>query len=162
MCPLGLTTEMSAQPASGWDALGTREGRRRCPGQKLNVQKPDVESRPALHPSPLGAAMILVLGVWTFLRALLGRSTAVTLENVALRHQLTLLPRSSPRPRLRRQDRILWVCLSRLWANWRSSLLIVQPATVVAGTARAFDSTGVGSPDSAHRAVRRSTSRSAA
>jgi hypothetical protein len=32
--------------------------------------------------------MILVLGVWTFLRALLGRSTAVTLENSALCHQL--------------------------------------------------------------------------
>ena len=31
--------------------------------------------------------MILVLSVWTFLRALLGRSTAVTLENIALRHQ---------------------------------------------------------------------------
>jgi len=30
--------------------------------------------------------MILVLGVWTFFRALLGRSTAVTLENIALRH----------------------------------------------------------------------------
>ncbi len=82
--------------------------------------------------------MILVLGVWTFLRALLGRSTAVTLENVALRHQLTVLPRSSPRPRLRRQDRILWVCLSRLGANWRSSLLIVQPATVVAWHRQGF------------------------
>jgi hypothetical protein len=48
--------------------------------------------------------MILVLGVWTFLRALLGRCTA--LENVALRHQLEVLQRSIPRPRLRRQDRI--------------------------------------------------------
>jgi putative transposase len=76
--------------------------------------------------------MILILGVWTFLRALLGRSTAVTLENIALRHQLMVLQRSIPRPRLRRQDRIFWVCLSRLWANWRPSLLIVQPATVVA------------------------------
>jgi putative transposase len=75
--------------------------------------------------------MILVLGVWTFLRALLGHSTAVTLENVALRHQLMVLQRSTPRPRLRRQDRILWVCLSGLWANWRPSLVIVQPATVV-------------------------------
>jgi hypothetical protein len=37
--------------------------------------------------------MILALGVWTFLRALLGRSTAVTLENVALRHQLLVLQR---------------------------------------------------------------------
>jgi hypothetical protein len=33
-----------------------------CPGQKLDVQKPDVDFRSALHPSPLGAAMILVLG----------------------------------------------------------------------------------------------------
>jgi hypothetical protein len=105
--------------------------------------------------------MILVLGVWTFLRALLGRSTAVTMENIALRHQLMVLPRSNPRPRLRRQDRILWVCLSRLWANWRSSLLIVQPATVVAWHPKAFASTGAGSPNSAHRAGRRSTSRSA-
>ena len=76
--------------------------------------------------------MILVLGVSAFLRALLGRSTAVALENIALRHQLMVLQRSSSRPRLRRLDRILWVCLSRLWANWRPSLLIVQPATVAA------------------------------
>ncbi len=82
--------------------------------------------------------MILVLGVWAFLRALLGRSTTVTLENIALRHQLMVLQRSSPRPRLRRQDRILWVCLSRLWANWRSSLVIVQPATVVAWHRQGF------------------------
>jgi putative transposase len=76
--------------------------------------------------------MILVLGVWTFLRALLGHSTAVTIENIALRHQLMVLQRSIPRPRLRRQDRIFWVCLSRLWANWRASLVLVRPATVVA------------------------------
>ena len=63
--------------------------------------------------------MILILGLWTFLRALLGRSTAVTLENVALRHQLDVLQRSTPRFRLRRRDRIFWVCLSRLWTNWR-------------------------------------------
>ena len=80
--------------------------------------------------------MILVLGVWTFLRALLGRSTAVTLENIALHHQLMVLPRSLPHPRLRRHDRIFWVCLSRLWANWRSSLLIVQPASIVGFMAR--------------------------
>jgi putative transposase len=72
--------------------------------------------------------MILVLGVWTFLRALLGHSTAVTIENIALRHQLMVLRRSIPRPRLRRRDRIIWVCLARLWADWRPSLLIVRPA----------------------------------
>jgi putative transposase len=75
--------------------------------------------------------MILVLGVWAFLRAFLGRSTAVALENIALRHQLIVLQRSVPRPRLHGPDRIFWVCLSRLWANWRPSLVIVQPATVL-------------------------------
>ena len=91
-----------------------------------------------VHPSPLGAVMILVLSVWAFLRVLLGRSTAVTLENRASRHQLIVLQRSSPRPRLRRQDRLLWVCLSRLWAHWRSCLLFVQPATVVAWHRQGF------------------------
>src|SRR4029450_4899288 len=82
--------------------------------------------------------MILVLGVWTYLRALVGRATAVTLENVALRHQLAILQRTAPRPRLRRRDRIFWVCLSRLWGNWRPSILIVQAATVLAWHRQGF------------------------
>ena len=60
-------------------------------------------------------------------------STAIALENLALRDQLAVLQRSVRRPRLSRWDRILWVGLSRCWASgWRSSLLIVQPATVLA------------------------------
>ena len=58
--------------------------------------------------------MILVLGVWAFLRALLGHSAAVALENVALRHQLAVLQRSVGRPRLRCRDRLFWVRLSQL------------------------------------------------
>ena len=82
--------------------------------------------------------MILVLGVWAFVRALLGNAAAVSLENVALRHQLAVLQRSVGRPRLRRPDRLFWVWLSRLWARWRSSLLIVQPATVLAWHRQGF------------------------
>jgi transposase InsO family protein len=82
--------------------------------------------------------MILVLGVWAFVRALLGHSTAVSLENVVLRHQLAVLQRSVARPRLRRRDRIFWVGLSRLWAGWRSSLVIIQPATVLAWHRQGF------------------------
>ena len=51
--------------------------------------------------------MILVLGVWAFVRALLVNSAAVWLENVALRHQLAVLQRSVGRPRLRRRGRLL-------------------------------------------------------
>ena len=82
--------------------------------------------------------MVLVLGFWTFLRAVFFGSAAVALENVALRHQLRVLQRSVSRPRLARWDRILWVWLSRVWVSWRSSLVIVQPATVLAWHRRGF------------------------
>jgi hypothetical protein len=57
---------------------------------------------------------------------------------LALRHHLAVLQRSVNRPRLARWDRVLWVWLSRRWTQWRSSLLIVQPATVLAGHRRGF------------------------
>lgn len=82
--------------------------------------------------------MILVIGLSSFLRALLWGSAAIALENLALRHQLLVLQRSVGRPRLSRWDRIFWVWLSRLWANWRSSLVIVQPATVLAWHRQGF------------------------
>ena len=76
--------------------------------------------------------MMLVMGLWTFLRALFYGSAAIALENLALRHQLLILQRSVGRPRLSRWDRVFWVWLSYLWASWRCSLVIVQPATVLA------------------------------
>jgi transposase InsO family protein len=82
--------------------------------------------------------MILVIGLWTFLRALLCGSAAIALENTALRHQLAVLQHSASRPRLRRWDRILWVWLSRLWVGWRTTLVIVQPATVLAWHRQGF------------------------
>ena len=75
--------------------------------------------------------MMLVMGFWTFVRALLFGSAAIALENLALRHQLLVLQRSVRRPRLARWDRVFWVWLSRVWVSWRSSLVIVQPATVL-------------------------------
>lgn len=82
--------------------------------------------------------MILVLGLGIFLRALVVGSAAVALENVALRHQLAVLQRSVGRPRLRRRDRVFWAWLARLWPAWRSSLLMVEPATVLAWHRRGF------------------------
>ena len=82
--------------------------------------------------------MIFVIGLWTFLRVLLFGAAAVALENLALRHQLLVLQRSVRRPRLTRWDRVLWVWLSRVWARWRSGLVIVQPATVLAWHRKGF------------------------
>src|SRR6202521_6192810 len=58
---------------------------------------------------------------------------ALQLENLALRHQIGVLRRSArKRPKLTSVDRLLWICLSRLWRDWRSALAIVKPETVIA------------------------------
>ena len=52
---------------------------------------------------------------------------ALQFEVLALRHQLQVLERSrSPRVRLSRADRLLWVWLARVWDEWRGALVIVK------------------------------------
>ena len=75
--------------------------------------------------------MSIIRAVFVFRRGLLAGQAGLAAENLALRHQLTVLQRSAKRAKLHRRDRIFWVWLSRLWSGWRSALLIVQPATVV-------------------------------
>ncbi len=57
--------------------------------------------------------------------------TGLLAENMALRHQLSVLQRTARRPRLKTRDRVFWVWLSRIWPQWRSALLIVRPETVI-------------------------------
>src|SRR6266481_507484 len=64
---------------------------------------------------------------------------ALELENLALRHQIGVLQRSArKRPKLTSGDRLLWICLSRLWRDWRSALAMVKAETVVAWHRAAF------------------------
>ena len=66
------------------------------------------------------------------------------IEILALRHQLAVLHRrTKKRPSLRTADRWFWVLLSRVWAQWRSAVVIVKPETVI-GTEKGFDGIGVG------------------
>jgi len=69
--------------------------------------------------------------IFVFLRSFLRNQAELAAENLVLRQQLAILEHKSKRPRLRNRDRIFWTWLSRLWPNWRSVLLIVQPETVV-------------------------------
>ena len=55
----------------------------------------------------------------------------LALENAALRHQIEVLQRNSSRPCLRWRDRAFWDLLSYVWPDWRKSLYIVQPETVI-------------------------------
>lgn len=77
----------------------------------------------------------LVRGLVTILFASRSRLAA---ENLALRHQLGVLGRTVKRPRLRKRDRIFWVWLSKVWPGWRSALVVVKPATVVAWHRKGF------------------------
>ena len=78
----------------------------------------------------------MLISLTTFLATLswIFRSRgALQLENLALRHQIGVLQRSAAkRPKLTPVDRLLWICLSRLWHDWRSALAIVKPETVIA------------------------------
>ena len=74
---------------------------------------------------------------WVFqwmssVRARFRKRTDLVLELIALRHQVAVLKRTATRrPCLRPGERLLWVVLSRWWADWQRSLVLVQPAIVL-------------------------------
>jgi len=84
--------------------------------------------------------MLMALGSLLFtLRSIFRSRVDVQRENMALRHQINVLQRSlRKRPKLTSRDRFFWVCLSRIWHNWQSTLIIVKPETVVAGHRKGF------------------------
>ena len=63
---------------------------------------------------------------------------ALQVEILALRHQLGVLQRSGKRPKLTPADRLLWIWISAVWREWRSSVLLVQAATVIAWHRQGF------------------------
>jgi putative transposase len=55
----------------------------------------------------------------------------LALEILALRHQLMVLQRQAPRPKLHRSDRYLWWLLRKVWPHGRTPLMIFQPETLI-------------------------------
>lgn len=73
------------------------------------------------------------------LRSMVRSRAELQLENLALRHQICVFQRSTrKRSKLTPLDRLFWVSLTRFWSNWRSSLVIVKPETVVAWHRKCF------------------------
>jgi putative transposase len=64
-------------------------------------------------------------------RSLLVSRLSLATEILVLRQQLLVLNRTVNRPMLRQWDRLFWVCLSRLWKDWRDALIIIKPDTVI-------------------------------
>ena len=81
--------------------------------------------------------LLLALLVWSVRAALRSRGS-LALENFALRQQLATYARGHKRPRLKPEERVFWVALSRVWSEWRSPLAFVKPATVIAWHRRGF------------------------
>jgi hypothetical protein len=75
--------------------------------------------------------------IWLIRGLILPRATLLA-ENLALRQQLLVLQRSVKRPKLHQSDRCFWSLLSCFWKDWKSFLLIVQPATVIKWHREAF------------------------
>ena len=76
--------------------------------------------------------------ILALVRVLLLSQARLVAENLALRQQLLVLRRGRPRPSLRNGDRLFWLALRRVWPDWRSSLLLVQPETVIRWHRRAW------------------------
>ena len=73
-----------------------------------------------------------------FVNATLRDRRDLTLENLALRQQLSVLKRRHGVPRLNKGDRLFWVVLSRIWAPWRQALHMVNGDTVVGWQRKGF------------------------
>jgi len=72
------------------------------------------------------------------LRTLFRSRADLQIEILALRHQIVVLQRQTPKPKLRPADRRFWVGLSRFWPRWRSALRIVKSSTVIDWHRRGF------------------------
>jgi len=79
-----------------------------------------------------------ILAICRAVFLILGGHKQVALENIALRQQLGIFQRSVRRPKIRPVDRLFWVCLRKVWKQWKSALEFVQPETVVDWQGRRF------------------------
>jgi putative transposase len=67
----------------------------------------------------------------SFLLSIFKERSDLALENLALRQQMAVLKRSQKRLAIQKKDRFFWIWLSRIWKQWRKSLIIVKPDTVI-------------------------------
>src|SRR5437667_3610795 len=72
-----------------------------------------------------------ILSLFRMILLILGGYEQIALENLALREQLAIFQRSVRHPKIRLMDRVFWVCLRKVWKDWKSVLVIVRPETVL-------------------------------
>lgn len=75
--------------------------------------------------------MSICKALFFILRGLFVSRSNLIIENLALRQQLTVQQRTIKRPKLKRKDRLFWAWLSQIWPDWKSTLIVVKPETVI-------------------------------
>jgi hypothetical protein len=74
-------------------------------------------------------AFLVSLLVWVLCAVLTSRRSLAP-KNLDLRQQLAAYTRTQKRPRIKPGERAFWVALSKVWRDWRLSLVLVKPATM--------------------------------
>jgi putative transposase len=80
----------------------------------------------------------VISALLAFAASLVRSRIFLSLEILALRHQLAVYKHTVQRPRLRPTNRLFWGWLSRLWPSWQEALAFVQPRMVVAWQRKRF------------------------
>ena len=62
----------------------------------------------------------------------------MSLHLLVMHQQLAVYKRQGKKPKIKEQDRIFWMILSRFWSGWKSRLIIVKPETVLRWNRRRF------------------------
>ena len=75
--------------------------------------------------------MNICKALFFILRGLFVSRSNLIIENLALRQQLTVQQRTIKRPKLKSKDRLFWAWLSQIWPDWKSTLIVVKPETVI-------------------------------
>src|SRR5437899_6798378 len=86
----------------------------------------------------LSALLALVTSMMRSAIALFRSRENQAIVELALRQQLAVYVHHHPRPRLSPLDRAFWVALSPFWPNWRRTLVVVRPETVIGWPRKAF------------------------
>ena len=81
-----------------------------------------------------------LLAMLNTVRSFFKTQRQLTLENLVLRQQLTMLKPSVKRPQVLAFDRLFWVLFSKYVDGWRTMLHALHPDTIV----KVFDTTGTG------------------
>ena len=76
--------------------------------------------------------------LFSILISLFKNHSALAMENIALRQQLSIYHHSNKRPKIRLRDRLFWILLSRYWKNWKDAVIIVKPETVIGWHRKGF------------------------